>query len=286
MSERGLAPVRLARALVEALRVSPARRGVAYLAAAAVLMQGTSRMAKSWPTPYAPLLVHLIVLPGGALITYAFRRLENREPVPSTPMRERLRQATAGAGLGAAAFLAVAGVAAARGWVSAPEWGWERVTSGKVATAVALQAIGHLAVAWNEEVVFRGYGFETLREAWGDAAAAGVLVPLFAAAHRLTPQVFLGQAALGAALTALRLHSDGIWMPLGYHWAWNVIQTAVLGASDGLPSLRPLVAHGPYRWLGRLGHPEPGLLSALVNLGVAAMALRLAHRGGRKAIVG
>lgn len=119
--------------------------------------------------------------------------------------------------------------------------------------------------------------YETLRQAWGEPAAVAVLVLLFAAFHRLTPQVFIGQAALGSALMALRLFSGGIWVPVGYHWAWNVIQTALLGAADSQPSLRPLEVHGPYAWLSRPGHPEPGLLSTLANLTVVG-AVALTHR--------
>jgi hypothetical protein len=35
--------------------------------------------------------------------------------------------------------------------------------------SAALLSGGHLAVAWNEAMVFRGYGFETMRERLGKA---------------------------------------------------------------------------------------------------------------------
>ncbi len=38
-----------------------------------------------------------------------------------------------------------------------------------VLRSVAYQGVGHLAVSWNEEMVFRGYGFETVRAALGQA---------------------------------------------------------------------------------------------------------------------
>jgi membrane protease YdiL (CAAX protease family) len=74
-------------------------------------------------------------------------------------------------------------------------------------------------------MVFRGYGFETVREALGQPAALGVLIPAFALYHGLDPQQALGMAAGGTALMLLRLQSDALWLPLGYHWAWNVFQT-------------------------------------------------------------
>lgn len=41
----------------------------------------------------------------------------------------------------------------------------------------------------------------------------------------------------GATLMLLRLHTDALWMPIGYHWAWNVLQTAVFGVPHSAPSL-------------------------------------------------
>lgn len=124
-------------------------------------------------------------------------------------------------------------------------------------------------MALNEELVFRGYGYTTLRLAMPAAAAGAITTALFALAHPLTPRTLAGETALGLALLALRARSDGIWMPVGYHWAWNTLQTAVLGAVEGSPSLRPLRTHGPPVWVGRPGYPDPGLLSAAVSLVVA-----------------
>jgi hypothetical protein len=70
----------------------------------------------------------------------------------------------------------------------------------------------------------------------------------------------------------LRLAQKSIWLPIGYHLAWNLIQTAVLGPPTGLPSLLPMEVDGPELWVGRPGHPVPGLLMMAVHIGVAALA--------------
>jgi membrane protease YdiL (CAAX protease family) len=142
---------------------------------------------------------------------------------------------------------------------------------------MAVRAITHAAFAWNEELVFRGYGYDVVRAAIGPVAASIVLTALFAAYHPWRVQVLLGEAALGLVLLALRVKSGDIWLPLGYHWAWNVIQTAILGPADGPPSLLPLRVTGPYSWMGRPGYPEPGLLMAGVNL-LIAMAIAVSWR--------
>jgi len=83
----------------------------------------------------------------------------------------------------------------------------------------------------------------------------------------------------GATLMLLRLHTDALWMSVGYHWAWNVFQTAVFGEPHSAPSIRPLRVHGPERWMGQPGQPELGLLSTLVHLVIALLVWWLLWRG-------
>jgi membrane protease YdiL (CAAX protease family) len=159
-------------------------------------------------------------------------------------------------------------------------WGWEQASTNEVLRSAALLGVGHLAVAWNEEMVFRGYGFETVREALGQGKALAVLIPGFALYHGLDPQQLLGMRADGTTLMLLRLRSDVLWLPVSYHWAWNVLQTAIFGAPESGPSIRPLHLHGPERWLGRPGAPEPGLLRALIHLVIALLLWLWMRRSG------
>lgn len=62
------------------------------------------------------------------------------------------------------ASLSVLGVAAARNWVRALTWDWKRgPTPGLVLGSAALLTGQTALLAFNEERVFRGYGFDTLR---------------------------------------------------------------------------------------------------------------------------
>jgi membrane protease YdiL (CAAX protease family) len=254
------------------LRRSPLIRGISYLGLVAVSLELVWRLHK--PTgPYAVVSLHLSALPVIATVTYAYAslRLEDRIHWRALPLRRGVVQALQGIGLGTSAFLVWVGIAAARGWVSAPMWGWERTSVTDVAQSVVLLSVGHLAVAWNEEMIFRGYGFDTFQVAIGQRAASMVLIPLFALYHGLDPQQLLGMTAAGLLLTLLRLHSGGLWLPLGCHWAWNTMQTAILGPAGELPSVRPLQIHGPDHWIGRPGSPEPGLLSTLITFALALL---------------
>jgi len=225
------------------------------------------------PPAYEVVNLHLATLPLGAAFTYACvcLRPEDRARWNRVPLRQGAHQALQGVGLGTAAFMAWLGIAKARKWVSAPAAGWEQASMNEVLRSAGLLGVGHLAVSWNEEMVFRGYGFETVREALGQGKAVALLIPGFALYHGLDRQQLLGMLAGGATLILLRLHTDALWMPVGYHWAWNTLQTAVFGASESAPSIRPLQVHGPERWMGKPGQPEPGLLSTLVHVVMALL---------------
>jgi hypothetical protein len=71
-------------------------------------------------------------------------------------------------------------------------------------------------------------------------------------------------------------------MHVGYHWASTVLQTAVFGAPDAAPSLRPLRVHGPERSMGKPGQPEPGLLSMLVHLAMVLLVWLWIRGGGAR----
>jgi membrane protease YdiL (CAAX protease family) len=265
------------------LRDSPRARSVAYFGAAALLVEVVAHF-QDRRHPYALVREHLTVLPAGVALTYAFVRLhpEDRARWNRVPLRQGLSQGLQGIGLGAGAFFAWLGIAAARGWVSAPAWGWEQASVSAMARSIALLGAGHLAVAWNEEMVFRGYGFEVLRAAVGQGAAVGVVIPFFALYHGLDGFRILGTAAPGTTLMLLRLHRDALWLPVGYHWSWNICQSAIFGPVESMPSLRPLKVHGPPRWVGRPGEAERGLLSILIHLTVAVVAwLCMRHRHRR-----
>lgn len=272
----------LARA-VSYLRDAHLLRGVVYLGLAGLTMQAfTSLVPRS---PHHDLeRVHLAVLPITLGVTRGFAELraEDRAHWQAVPVGSGLQKFAQGAGIGAGALLIALGVARSQGWLSAPKWGFQDTPPAKVAGSVAMAAVGQLAVAWNEELVFRGYGHTTLSLALPRPLADTVLVALFALAHPLKPRTLVGEAALGMALLAQRDHHGDIWMPVGYHWAWNTLQTAIFGPSDGAPSLRPLVVHGPPEWVGRPGHPEPGYLSTLVSLAVGIGVFLWSRQRGRR----
>lgn len=84
-----------------------------------------------------------------------------------------------------------------------------------------------------EELSFRGYPFQRLAESLGPAGAVAVFAALFGAAH-------LGNRAhtwistfntmlVGVTLAVAYLRTRSLWLPIGIHVSWNVIQGYALG---------------------------------------------------------
>lgn len=181
------------------------------------------------------------------------------------PRREDWKHLGYGATLGAAAISTMLGTVALAGWLKSPKWGWDETSRSQVAKAFALGLIGDAAIAVREELLHRGYAFTTLSRSVGAPIAGGWMSFVFALYHPLKPHFILSNMVGAIALTLLRQSTGSIWAPVGYHWAWNVLQTWIFGPSDGEPSLRPVVISGPSRFVGRPGHPEPGLIVAVIN---------------------
>lgn len=247
------------------LRDSASVRGVTYLATSAAMLELSNTLAIDQSDPYAN--IHVAAFPGVVALTYALARLrpEDHAAWQRLPTRQDVRELGQGLALGGTMILSVLGIAAAKGWVSAPAWGWEHASVRAVARSVAVLTVQELALIWNEEQVFRGYGFDTLRQAIGLPAASIILTTLFGLYHGLDYRRAVGTAIGGVTLLMLRIGSGSLWMPFGFHLAWNILQLALFGPEGEALSLRPLRLHGPARWIGRPGSPEHGWLSMIMR---------------------
>lgn len=237
---------------------------------------------QEWSMPYV-LAVHTLATPFMGALTYAFVkvRAEDTDWWNEVVGKKPVTYLSIGVALGSAVYLVQTGLALTLGWVSFPGPGWQNLS----APAVVQTLITHLAnvcVALNEEMLYRGYGLYSLGGAIGLPGAVALLVPLFAWGHAAGWLTFIGQCTLGLSTTALMLAGNSLWLPVGYHAAWNYIQTAIFGPPDASPSLLPMQVEGPKLWMGRPGYPEPGLLSTLTNLGIALAAFFIWWRSRTK----
>jgi membrane protease YdiL (CAAX protease family) len=250
-------------------------------------------LARVWPGLPASLIglalsqaaIGLVVL--GALTWLIGRRvlsLTGEELGWATP-RVGLR----GFGRGLAVGTVVAALALALG-VPFGVAAWSRDGGGfgaYLARLVVLAAV-LLPPAFVEEVAFRGVAFAGLRRAGGPGFAVLVTSMLFAAAHRLNPDVSglaLGNIALAGIFLGLTfLTPGGLWTATGAHWGWNLALAGLAAPVSGLPFEIPAIDFLPGEppWLtgGGFG-PEGGLFGTValsLGIGVAARWGRAARR--------
>jgi len=133
-------------------------------------------------------------------------------------------------------------------------------------------------VAWTEELLFRGYYLQNIREGWN--LTAGVLLTslLFPLVHpNLSGLGYLHLALAGLLLAFAYLRSGRLWLPIGLHLGWNFVGLSVFGLTGpfpydvGLPPIVDLVSHAPLL----AGVVSARRLMDLAVLGLAAVGLHV-----------
>jgi uncharacterized protein len=105
--------------------------------------------------------------------------------------------------------------------------------AGSGTGSIALSFLLFILVAFNEEIVMRGYVLNTLMGAMNKYLALFISAIFFAAGHTLNPNVsFLGVTNIflaGILLGAAYIYTRNLWFPISLHLFWNFIQGPVLG---------------------------------------------------------
>lgn len=209
------------------------------------------------------------------------------------PRRSALRQFTYGAALGAGIMVLVAAVFAVAGWY--------RPVSVEPSASLASATAFFLLVALSEEILFRGLAFRIIEDGIGSWGALAVSSAFFGVLHIFNPNATVAGAvgiavAAGGLLGGAYLATRSLWLPIGIHWTWNLVQGPVFGMrvsgagdeSFGFQNLIDAAISGPEVFTGGAFGPEAGLVA--IGLGtLAAIPLILhAHRRGliRRAVSG
>lgn len=179
------------------------------------------------------------------------------------------------------------------GWLRIEGWAWDSLGLAAWLAAIWSALLVNVQAALNEEFIFRGFLQGGLREGWKPIPALLVTALIFAALHLFVatagatpwPLFILALLAPSLMLGWVYLKSGSLWLPLGLHFAWNLVQTDLLnlvgdGRLHGFGAITTL--DGPAWLLGTDYGIEVGLLMLLpllINLGGAWLWLRYgAHR--------
>jgi uncharacterized protein len=149
------------------------------------------------------------------------------------------------------------------------------------------QAPEMLLVAVMEELLVRGVVFRIAEQAWGSRRALVLSTLLFVAGHlggEINLTGVLVTAAASLALSAAFQLSRRLWLPIGMHFAWNYLFSAVFSV--------PVSGHEARGWLhGSMSGPawlsggaygvEASAVALLVWTIAAGLLLHRAHVRGR-----
>jgi membrane protease YdiL (CAAX protease family) len=138
-----------------------------------------------------------------------------------------------------------------------------------------------------EELLIRGVIFRIAEQAWGSRRALVFSTVLFVAAHlpgEISLMGVLVTAAASLAFTAAYQLSRRLWLPMGMHFAWNYLFSAVFSV--------PVSGHEANGWLhGSLNGPEwlsggaygveASTLALVVWVAAGAILLRRAYSRGK-----
>jgi membrane protease YdiL (CAAX protease family) len=212
------------------------------------------------------------LLAGILMATYIMTKFVNRKPFGAVGLyfQERtLRDVGIGFLLG---FLMVAGVFLVEYWLGYVEIARRELAVGDAlivaGSSLSLFALAALA----EEVLFRGYIFQTTIQAITFLPAMILFSTLFALAHWGNPNVSAGClvniAIAGVWLSFAYMKTRSLWLPFGLHWGWNFSLTTLFsfptsGMTHPDRQLFVLEQSGPEWLTGGAFGPEGGVLATL-----------------------
>ena len=205
-------------------------------------------------------------------------RVERRE-VTELNGSGALREWTRGAGLGVLLGLLTL----------APLWGLGiyRIEGWSNAFPLIKQMPEMVLVSVFEELLTRGVIFRIAEQAWGSRRALVFSTVFFVVAHlpgKISLMGVLVTAAASLAFTAAYQLSRRLWFPMGMHFAWNYLFSAVFSV--------PVSGHEAKGWLqGSMSGPawlsggvygvEASAAALLVWAVASALFLFRVHRRGR-----
>jgi len=148
-------------------------------------------------------------------------------------------------------------------------------------------AVGFLGTGLFEETAFRGYLFKRLGEATSFPIAAIATSLLFGLAHMSSgfdAGLALVNAVLVGGILAISIQLTGsLWWAIGFHAAWDYVESYCLGAADSGLRLQGALFHadpaGPIWLSGGGSGPEGSVITfavAVIVLVVLAFRLRRA----------
>ncbi|HSK24574.1 MAG TPA: CPBP family intramembrane glutamic endopeptidase [Egicoccus sp.] len=266
-------------------RVRAGWRIVAMLALYLVATIATMRLVEAALGDRARLAAPVALVVVALLAAWVPSRYLDHRPLRSLGLdldRTRLRQFGVGVLVGTGLMGGVLVVYLAAGWARVT--GWFAAEDEQFLAAFALLVVTYAAVAFLEELLFRGYLITNLVEGFsrggpggpqpwsrwqrGLPVAAAVIVSSLVFAHfhgdSLTALDYLHFGLAGVLLAVPYVLTGNLALPIGLHWAFNVGATGLFNVEGDLPAVIRVAVDGPRPWVGEAGLVETIMIAATV----------------------
>lgn len=240
------------------------------------------------------ILENVVVLVAALGATLLLTRVVNRKPVAAVGLgfhHTTFRDLGAGSLLGFLMMTGIFLIELAVGYVTPVGRG---LTAGEAAWVTAGGLLWWGTGAMGEEMLFRGYPFQTLIQAVTFLPATLLMAVVFAAAHMQNPGMtllsVLNVALAGILFSIAYMKTRSLWLPFGIHWAWNFSQTTLYGfPTSGIArSTRALViseSTGPPWITGGPFGPEGGVLATVALLVCTWYVLKAGYLAAPEGII-
>ena len=185
------------------------------------------------PASFAGTPVASSLLPLGIifLVTWVVTRFVNHKPLAAVGlwMHPRApRECGIGLLLG---FLMMTGIFLVEIGLGVLHLSWRGLTAAEISGAVGISLLYFTFSAMFEELLFRGYLFQTLMQWVTFLPALMLMSALFGLAHFRNPHATILSTAnvllAGVWLSFAYLKTRSLWLPFGLHLSWNFAQTTV-----------------------------------------------------------
>lgn len=168
------------------------------------------------------------------LLTYLFRRFLDRQSFTSLGFEQRHGwpwEIGFGIVLGFVLMSGIFLVEWAGGWLTVGEGIWHFKTPGSALLMLLGYLVLFILAGASEEIMFRGYILQNLREWPGTILAVVISSIIFSLVHGLNPSfnlfAVLNIALAGVSFCYAYLITGNLWLPLAYHFSWNFFQGPV-----------------------------------------------------------
>ncbi len=153
------------------------------------------------------------------------------------------------------------------GWLTFDGFAWDFDNLSTVLTGSLVMFIFFIFVAWNEELISRGYHLQTIASGlnmfWGVVISSAVFGMLHLSNPHATWMSAVGILFAGLFLAFGYLTTRHLWLPIGLHLGWNFFEGVIFGFPvSGLDIYRimRITVTGPVLWTGGAFGPEAGLV--------------------------